>query len=414
MKWRWYEVERTISGMMGKGSINHNNRSFHAENVDPERSKYNIEYCNSDLKAVYHELFDKAVGRYNAKQDRNDRMISDYYEKIRVGKQEKLFHEVVFQIGNKDDMDARSENGQIAKEVLDEFMSGFQERNPNLHVFSAHLHMDEATPHLHIDFVPYTTGSKRGVDTRVSLKQALASQGFKGGKKRETEWNQWMESEKQELSEIMERHQIRWNRLDTHNKHLSVLDFQKQERQKEVIMLERKIEEADIEYKVMSGKAEQKKVELTALNIKTKKADEKLEKLETLQEKIRCDVRIYDENEEWQLPEPVALSTAKSYREKKALPLVRKLKKILKQITIKYLRAAAKIEELVKEIKHLREKVDYQGKSLKKVRQENLLLKESVRDFEMVKQVVGEEKVNDIISATKNAIRPVNKKDLIR
>lgn len=89
-------MERTISGMMGKGSINHNNRSFHAENVDPERSKYNIEYCNLDLKAVYHELFDEAVDRYNAKQDRNDRKISDYYEKIRIGKQEKLFHEAVF------------------------------------------------------------------------------------------------------------------------------------------------------------------------------------------------------------------------------------------------------------------------------------------------------------------------------
>jgi len=311
-------------------------------------------------------------------------------------------------------MDARSENGQLAKEVLDEFMSGFQERNPNLYVFSAHLHMDEATPHLHIDFVPYTKGSKRGVDTRVSLKQTLASQGFKGGKKYDTEWNQWMESEKQELSEIMERHQIRWNKLGTHNMHLSVLGFQKQERQKEVVLLEQKIKEVDIEYDVISGKAEQKKVELRELNLKTKKADKKLEQLETLQEKIRRDVRVYDENEEWRLPEPVPLSTAKSYREKKALPLVQKLKKILKQITVKYLRAAAKIEDLVKEIKHLREKVDYQGKSLKKVRQENLLLKEFVRDLEMVKQVVGEEKVNDIISATKNAIRPVNKKDLMR
>lgn len=64
--------------------------------------------------------------------------------------------------------------------MLDEYYQGFQERNTNLRVFSAHLHMDEATPHLHIDFVPFTTGSKRGLDTRVSLKQALAAQGFKG------------------------------------------------------------------------------------------------------------------------------------------------------------------------------------------------------------------------------------------
>ena len=91
-------------------------------------------------------------------------MIPDYYEKIRSGKQEKLFHEVIVQIGNREDMNAQSENGALAAQVLDEYMREFQKRNPNLRVFSAHLHMDEATPHLHIDFVPFTTGSKRGMD----------------------------------------------------------------------------------------------------------------------------------------------------------------------------------------------------------------------------------------------------------
>ena len=126
-------------------------------------------------------------------------MIDNYYEKIRRGKQEKLFHEVIFQIGNKDDMNARSEDGLLAKRILTEFMDEFQARNPNLYVFSAHLHMDEETPHLHIDFVPFTTGSKRGLDTRVSLKQALAKQGFKGGSRGDTEWSQWVQSEKEQL-----------------------------------------------------------------------------------------------------------------------------------------------------------------------------------------------------------------------
>ena len=86
-------IQRTISAMVGKGSINHNCRKFTAENVVPSRSHLNIEYCNEDLHEVYHELFDAAVKRYNAKQKRKDRMIDDYYEKIRSGKQEKLFHE---------------------------------------------------------------------------------------------------------------------------------------------------------------------------------------------------------------------------------------------------------------------------------------------------------------------------------
>ena len=95
--------------MMGKGSINHNTRAFSAKNVDVERSIYNVEFCHAEIEEVYHELFDEALERYNAKQKRNDRKIDNYYEKIRQGKQEKLFYEAVFQIGNKDDMNAKSE-----------------------------------------------------------------------------------------------------------------------------------------------------------------------------------------------------------------------------------------------------------------------------------------------------------------
>ena len=146
-------------------------------------------------------MFDEALERYNAKQKRSDQKIDDYYEKIRQGKQEKLFHEVIFQIGNKDDMNVKSAEGQLAKEILIEFMQDFQSRNsnPNFHVFSAHLHMDEETPHIHIDFVPFIRNSKRGLDTRVSLKGALGEQGFHGGTRGATEWNQWIKAEKQEL-----------------------------------------------------------------------------------------------------------------------------------------------------------------------------------------------------------------------
>lgn len=171
-------MQRTISAMVGKGSVNHNSRKFKAENVDADRSRLNIDYCNESIKKVYHELFDEALERYNAKQTRADRRIENYYEKIRSSKQEKPFHELILQIGDKENMGAESENGQLARQVLDAYYREFQARNPNLYVFSAHLHMDEATPHLHIDFVPFTTGSKRGLDTRVSLKQALAAQGF--------------------------------------------------------------------------------------------------------------------------------------------------------------------------------------------------------------------------------------------
>lgn len=245
-------MKRTISGMVGRGSLTHNNRDFIAENIDRNRTADNITYINEDLKKVYRELFGEAQERYNAKQKRQDRVIPDYYEHIRKGKQEKLFHEVVFQVGNVRDMAVGTPEGELAKTVLGEYMEEFQQRNPNLRVFAAHLHMDEATPHLHIDFVPFTTGSKRGLDMRVSMKKALAAQGFEGGSREDTELNQWINSEKMVLSQVMERHGIEWEQKGTHKEHLSVLDFKKQERQAEVKALEKSIkklqqQEADIQ-----------------------------------------------------------------------------------------------------------------------------------------------------------------------
>jgi hypothetical protein len=196
-------IRRTISASSGKGVVEHNRRTYTAENVDPTRTHLNIEYCYKPIEQAYQDLFGEALKEYNAKQTRKDRCIDDYYEKIRRGKQEKPFYEVIFQIGNKDDMAAVSENGNLAKEILDNFMKGFQERNPQLYVYSAHLHMDEATPHLHIDFIPFTKGCKRGLSTRVSMKQALADQRIVGEGRSMTERAVWVQKEKEVLAELM-------------------------------------------------------------------------------------------------------------------------------------------------------------------------------------------------------------------
>ena len=239
-------MKRTISFMTGKGSVNHNSRKFHAKNTDPERSCLNVEYCNENVKDVYHELFDEALARYNEKQTRSDRRIDDYYEKIRSGKQEKPFHEIILQIGDKDNMGAKTENGQLAAKVLDKYMWGFQRRNPTLRVFSAYLHMDEATPHLHIDFVPFSTDNKRGLEIKNSLKGALASRGFESEGKGNTEWQQWSEAEKEDIAMIMQKYGVGWKKLDTHNPHLSVLDYKKQERSREVKELEQELEDIGV------------------------------------------------------------------------------------------------------------------------------------------------------------------------
>jgi len=230
-------IKRTISAMSGKGVVAHNRRTYTAENVDPQRSHLNKEYCYIPIEQAYHNLFDEALEEFNAKQKRKDRCIENYYEKIRDGKQEKPFYEVIFQVGNMEDMSSTSENGELARRVLDKFMHTFQERNPNLYVFSAHLHMDEATPHLHIDFIPFTTGSKRGLSARVSLKQALADQGITGEGRSMTERAVWVQKQKEALAEIMLEHGIEWEQKGEHKEHLSVLEFKREKRMEELAEL---------------------------------------------------------------------------------------------------------------------------------------------------------------------------------
>ena len=194
--------------MTGRGSIRHNNRSFSAANVDRSRSGQNVTFCNEDLKKVYHELFDEALAAYNAKKKKTRDKIPDYYEHIRQSKQEKLFHEAIFQIGNLTDCGCGSPGGERAAAALKEFAESFQERNPHLRVFNMVLHMDEATPHLHVDFVPVATEQSRGLSTRVSMKQALKQQGFEGLGRKQTEWKAWMEREKEALTEIAQAHEF--------------------------------------------------------------------------------------------------------------------------------------------------------------------------------------------------------------
>ena len=436
-------MKRTISFMTGKGSVNHNSRKFHAKNTDPERSCLNVEYCNENVKDVYHELFDEALAWYNEKQTRSDRRIDDYYEKIRSGKQEKPFHEIILQIGDKDNMGAKTENGQLAAKVLDKYMRDFQRRNPTLRVFSAYLHMDEATPHLHIDFVLYTTGSKRGLDTRVSLKQALSALGFKGGTRRETELNQWVAYEKEQLAAVMLEHGIEWEKKGTHEKHLSVLDFEKKEWAKEVAELEQSISDgkerlSDIqiqhrkavqeteqirqkgeairqEVSELSKTSDLLKEQATTLaedkkkllsdNVKLEKQQKKLqqdiEKMVQSKAVMERNIHAYDEDEKWQLPETAALMSAKAYKDKKAFPLVEKLKETIKALTIKCVQFA-------EQGKKLKEKVTRQEQQIsrltdKVMEQSDIIdrLQEKTADLGRLERYFGREQVQSIVERSK-------------
>ena len=378
-------MKRTISAMRGKGSLTHNRRDFIAENVDSSRTPLNIEYRNEDIRTVYHELFDGALARYNEKQTRKDRVIDDYYEKIRTGKQEKLFEELIIQIGNKDDMNASSENGQLARQMLDEYMQSFQQRNPTLRVFSAHLHMDEATPHLHIDFIPFTTGSKRGLETRVSLKKALEALGFTGGTKSHTELNQWIESEKQALASIMARHDIEWEQKGTHEEHLSVLDYKKQERSKEVAALETQIDALQ----------EQTATAETMLSEK----QEQLDDIAPILKNTEKFVRKYDDPERL-LPEAGMLESGKAFREKKALPILGKLLKYARSLFRENTELKAKVQKLEKENTAFKSANWNHTHEMVRLKMENRELKKDKSTLDALVGRIGNDVLQKLLSET--------------
>lgn len=205
---------KSISMCEGKGSLSHNNREFTAKNIDPSRTADNIVFVQQELGEAYHHLFDEAVERYNARQKRNDRKIDDYFEHlfnrppgksfiVNANKQ-KCFYEHLVYIGTKKDSGVGTPDAEITKECLREYMEGFQERNPNFYVFNAVMHLDEATPHLHIDYIPIGH-FKSGLKVRNAKNKALEEMNF--GKDAKAN-NRWRLSEWDILKNICNAHGI--------------------------------------------------------------------------------------------------------------------------------------------------------------------------------------------------------------
>ena len=411
--------------MTGKGSLNHNSRKFQAKNTDPNRTHWNVEYCNEDIKDVYHELFDDALKRYNDKQTRKDRKIDDYYEKIRSGKQEKLFHEVILQIGDKDNMGSETMEGQLAAKILDEYMKGFQERNPTLRVFAAHLHLDEATPHLHIDFIPYVTGSKRGLDTRVSLKQALSSLGFKGGTRSETELNQWVQSEKEKLAMVMRENEIEWDQKGTHEPHLSVLDYKKKVRKQEVEeltehknLLEHDLHDISECVDEIQKEKEQVEKERDAVIKKTEVLEKRFSALNSKAGLVDSHAREYGYYPEEWLPEAGTLESAKSYR-KRIFPLVKKVANMIQSLYSKYLELKDKNRKLSDRNMDLENRVERLREEVSVIKKENVALLNVAYDMDRVVAILVEDKVKEAIEVAKhleqtNAKQNIKKKRIDR
>ena len=215
-------MEFSMSIIKGLGNQKHNNRTQKetTKNVNHDLTFLNVTLLDEDIRSIYHVLFDPSLKKYNAKQKRNDRKINDYYSKIANSKQEKLFHELVVSIGNI----SNAIRGDISNEIYTEFLKKFIDSNPQMKVFGAYIHHDEiGTVHMHLDYVPFSIGNKRGLETRVSNDKAIEQMGYRN-------WADWKDRQFETLEKICHGHGIERVSMDNHSRHMSVESYKKEQR----------------------------------------------------------------------------------------------------------------------------------------------------------------------------------------
>lgn len=304
---------KSISHCQGKGSIAHNNRLFMAKNIDATRTKDNIIFIQQPIAKAYEEIFDSSVERYNEKQKRNDRKITtSYFENVFNHKpvdtvltstdKRKSFYEDLVQIGTMDDTNCGSKDAQTSIECLSEYIQGFTKRNPNMHVFNAVLHVDEQTPHLHIDYIPighYT----RGIDTQNGLAQGLKEMGYTG----KNAISEWREKEREVLTEICCSHGLKISApkksrgysytVDEYKKHqekIKKIEKQQEEKKEELkeikenlIEQKRVMEKLQMERRKIESELSEKQVEIKSLINQSKNEEFYINSLKRQQEALQ-------------------------------------------------------------------------------------------------------------------------------
>ena len=291
---------KTISFPKGKGHLTHNNREFICKNVVPERTAWNRIYIQEPLKDAYEKCFGQALRDYNAAQKRKDRQKDDYLKEIENScNKEKAFYENIVQIGKKTVTPVTDENGVLTEEakaaieVLDRYAKTFQERNPNLYLFNCVMHLDEATPHLHIDYIPVAHGYKNGMKTRNSLTKAFQQMGFaKAVSRKQNETVAWQEREREYLTELCREQGIEIEVLGVQRDNLSLSEYKAvmrevEELEQQAVVLDKRNEALeqqndDLAQKTaeLSGQVQEMEVQNNELVLQAQKLTEQIEEAE--------------------------------------------------------------------------------------------------------------------------------------
>lgn len=258
-----------------KTNIKHNNRVMNEKekernsHIDYAKSDENKYLVQKDIKELYQEEFGEVLEKYNAKQKRNDRKIDDYYKHIQSSKKTSLQQEMIVQVGDMKDFNYRADY-EKANEILLEWFKDFEKRNPNLKVYNAVIHNDEASPHMHLNFVPVASGYKRGLEKQVSFDRAIMQQDSTLDKMRP--FDDWREKEVRSLEKILQEHGIERKLVGT-NEYKDVNEYkEKKDLEREIQWLEKEMAKKKDELVKVSEHVPEKK-----MNLRSKKKEIKTE-----------------------------------------------------------------------------------------------------------------------------------------
>lgn len=292
-----------VSMPQGKGSQLHNKREYKSigrdipEHIDQKRTHENVTLVDIPIKQAYDELFGEALAAYNAKQTRSDRKIASYYDHVKGLKTgEKLFYEDVVQWGSKDDF-TNEKTRQTAKKCLIEYVKGFEERNPNIKLIGAYIHMDEASPHLHLDYIPVATGYKRGLSVRNSFSRALHEMGFEQDPetRKDNAAVQWKKHERAVFGDICAAHGLEVEEERASRGSLSVDEYKEardkmlepiKQEMKPYQELEIATNEVDVKGKKLFGRAVIKDKDLQQLKEQAKAYTVNRDELDDLRDRV--------------------------------------------------------------------------------------------------------------------------------
>ena len=345
--------------------------------------------CNLTEKEAYHKLFDSAVAEYNSRQKRNDRKISDYYEKIRNDKQKHTAYEMIVSVGN---MEERIPE-ELSYEILTEFVEGWKEKNPNMYMFGCYYHADEqGVPHVHIDYIPVGTNYTRGMKKQVSSSKALEEMGFVTDTFKGTAQVKWIHSENERLETICNNHGVEVYHPQTGKEHLEkdlyILEQQVKEKRNELSELENEKQAKINESITVIDRLESEKTnledEITELKHDKVNIKKELDEIAPVIKTITSDFEKEIPKISAILPQPEKKETASEYR-RRIIPVINKaIKSIIEKAKFWH----RTIIELSKENKRLKlenESVKEKDTRIKALFDENLALRKEYSDIMMMR-----------------------------